>query len=138
MSRSYLVSSTGDLCTATPFMPFGRPSDLLFPGTPEIRLRSHRIDRSWLQSRIGYSICYCRYNKGEMFPFFWALLFALFFSVFAGGATQQPPNSSSAPVQTPPAAPPQGLQAPWDIKQMLTVLNAQNQALKPLLDSMHP
>jgi hypothetical protein len=33
---------------------------------------------------------------------------------------------------------PQGLQAPWDIRQMLTEVNAQNQKLKPLLDQMHP
>jgi hypothetical protein len=36
------------------------------------------------------------------------------------------------------APPPQGLQAPWDIRQMLDEMNAQNKKLKPLLDQMHP
>jgi hypothetical protein len=48
-----------------------------------------------------------------------------------GNTTQTTPNSLKAP-------PPQGLQAPWDIRQMLSELNAQNAQLKPLLQQMHP
>src|ERR1700745_561011 len=48
-----------------------------------------------------------------------------------GNTTQTTPNSLKAP-------PPQGLQAPWDIRQMLSELNAQNAQLKPLLQKMHP
>ena len=35
----------------------------------------------------------------------------------------------------PPAARPQGLQAPWDVKRMLSNLNGEIEKLKPLLDS---
>jgi hypothetical protein len=73
-----------------------------------------------------------------MFPYFWVLSFVLSLSVVAHGAMPQSSNNTSSPVQNSTPPPPQGLQAPWDIKQMLTVLNAQNQELKPLLDSMHP
>lgn len=38
----------------------------------------------------------------------------------------------------PPAAPPQGLQAPWDVKRMLSNLNSEIEKLKPLLDQLHP
>lgn len=42
------------------------------------------------------------------------------------------------PTPTTNVPPPQGLQAPWDVRQMLQEMNAQNQKLKPLLDQMHP
>jgi hypothetical protein len=38
----------------------------------------------------------------------------------------------------PPAARPQGLQAPWDVKRMLSNLNSEIEKLKPLLDQLHP
>jgi hypothetical protein len=38
----------------------------------------------------------------------------------------------------PPQTPPEGVQTSWDIQQMLTALDAQNQKLKPLIDNMHP
>lgn len=63
----------------------------------------------------------------------WAQAFALLVMCLATLRAQQP-----APVQTPHIPAPQGLQAPWDIRQMLTEVNAQNQKLKPLLDQMHP
>jgi hypothetical protein len=51
-------------------------------------------------------------------------------------------NSAAAPVNAPQAqraAPrPQGLQAPWDIRQMLAALNAQTAKMQPVLDNMHP
>src|SRR5690242_18403282 len=48
----------------------------------------------------------------------------------------QRPAAASAPAAQAPV--PQGLQAPWDIRQMLSDVNAQNEKLKPLLDQMHP
>jgi hypothetical protein len=50
-------------------------------------------------------------------------------------------NQSGAAASSPPAshvAPPAGLQAPWDIRQMLAALNAQNERMRPLLEQMHP
>jgi hypothetical protein len=51
-------------------------------------------------------------------------------------------QAGTATATTPPsghqATAPEGLQAPWDIRQMLTALNAQNERLKPLLEQMHP
>jgi hypothetical protein len=61
----------------------------------------------------------------------WALPFALSGMCLALYAQQPPPPAPQAPAI-------QGLQAPWDIRQMLTDVNAQNQKLKPLLDQMHP
>ena len=73
------------------------------------------------------------------------LLFATAILAIARDGLGQATSSSPAPpVQkvpstgTPELAPPQGLQTPWDIQQMLAVLNKQNQQLKPLLDRMHP
>lgn len=53
-------------------------------------------------------------------------------------AAQPVPANSSAPSSTYHAPPPQGLQAPWDIRQMLNALNAQNEKMKPVLEQMHP
>jgi hypothetical protein len=64
----------------------------------------------------------------------WALPFVLV-SLCLTLRAQQP---ASPPVPATKAPPPQGLQAPWDIRQMLAEMNAQNQRLKPLLDQMHP
>jgi hypothetical protein len=61
----------------------------------------------------------------------WTLPFALSGVCLALYAQQPPPPAAQAPAI-------QGLQAPWDIRQMLTDVNAQNQKLKPLLDQMHP
>jgi uncharacterized protein (DUF849 family) len=36
------------------------------------------------------------------------------------------------------AAAPAGLQAPWDIRQMLAAMNSQNERFKPVLEQMHP
>lgn len=47
------------------------------------------------------------------------------------------PNTASVPTQR-MAPPPQGLQAPWDIRQMLTALNAENAKMQPILEQMHP
>ncbi len=49
----------------------------------------------------------------------------------AGAAASTAPSANQAPA-------PAGLQAPWDIRQMLAALNAQNERLKPLLEQMHP
>ena len=64
----------------------------------------------------------------------WALPFVLL-SLCLTLRAQLP---ASPPVPATKAPPPQGLQAPWDIRQMLAEMNAQNQRLKPLLDQMHP
>ncbi|MFZ0589682.1 MAG: hypothetical protein WAM39_04315 [Bryobacteraceae bacterium] len=48
-----------------------------------------------------------------------------------GTAASTTPSANQAPA-------PAGLQAPWDIRQMLAALNAQNERLKPLLEQMHP
>jgi hypothetical protein len=61
----------------------------------------------------------------------WALPFAMSGVCLTLCAQQPAPPAAQAPAI-------QGLQAPWDIRQMLADLNAQNQQLKPLLDQMHP
>ena len=56
-------------------------------------------------------------------------------------AFSQAAPAATAPSPTPSqnhAPPPEGLQAPWDIRQMLTALNAQNEKIKPILEQMHP
>jgi hypothetical protein len=57
--------------------------------------------------------------------------------LFSQQNTAAPLKSSPVPSAA-KAPPPQGLQAPWDLRQMLAALNAQNEKMKPLLDAMHP
>lgn len=64
----------------------------------------------------------------------WPLPFVLLGTCLTLHAQQS--GSASAPAAQAPV--PQGLQAPWDIRQMLADVNAQNEKLKPLLDQMHP
>jgi hypothetical protein len=64
----------------------------------------------------------------------WALPFVLLGLCLTLCAQQPVP----APPRTAQPPAPSGLQAPWDIRQMLAEVNAQNQRLKPLLDQMHP
>ena len=64
----------------------------------------------------------------------WPLPFVLLGTCLTLRAQQ--PAAASAPAAQAPV--PQGLQAPWDIRQMLADVNAQNEKLKPLLDQMHP
>jgi hypothetical protein len=73
----------------------------------------------------------------------WLALVATALAIPALSAPQtKQPNQPGAAVQTvptpPPAARPQGLEAPWDVKRMLSNLNSEIEKLKPLLDQMHP
>lgn len=65
----------------------------------------------------------------------WSLPFVLLGMCLALSAQQPASPRAPAAAQAPAI---QGLQAPWDIRQMLADVNAQNQKLKPLLDQMHP
>ncbi len=56
----------------------------------------------------------------------------------SGAASSQNAQSSTGVPSPPSQAPPEGMQTAWDIRQMLTALNTQNQKLKPLMDGMHP
>jgi hypothetical protein len=60
----------------------------------------------------------------------WVLPLALSGMCLSLRAQQPAPTAQATPIQ--------GLQAPWDIRQMLADVNSQNQKLKPLLDQMHP
>lgn len=53
-------------------------------------------------------------------------------------ANQSGAAASTLPASASHAPPPAGLQAPWDIRQMLAALNAQNERFKPLFEQMHP
>lgn len=71
------------------------------------------------------------------------LALAATFPVLAYSAQPAPgpqnPSSPAAPTQVVSAPkPPAGLEAPWDVKRMLSDLAAQNQKLKPLLNQMKP
>jgi hypothetical protein len=61
----------------------------------------------------------------------WVLPFVLSSACLTLCAQQPAPPAAQGPSI-------QGMQAPWDIRQMLADVNAQNQKLKPLLDQMHP
>jgi hypothetical protein len=71
------------------------------------------------------------------------LALAVTLPVMLWGAQQQPP-AQTRPVPVPPPQaipaqkPPAGLEAPWDVKQMLSDVAAQNQKFKPLLNEMKP
>jgi hypothetical protein len=65
------------------------------------------------------------------------LLIAARTPVFSQTAPAASTQSSSTASQN-HAPPPEGLQAPWDIRQMLTALNAENEKMKPVLEQMHP
>jgi hypothetical protein len=67
---------------------------------------------------------------GSIFP-------ALLLSAQQPGSSVPGASSSSSQVAK-ELQPPAGLQTPWDIRQMLAALNAQNSKLKPLLDQMRP
>jgi hypothetical protein len=70
----------------------------------------------------------------------WALVLAVNLSFLAYGMEPQTPQAQQ-PVPTPfsvQAPPPQGVQAPWDVKQMLADLNSENEKLEPLIARMHP
>lgn len=71
----------------------------------------------------------------------WALVLALNFSFLVYGMEAEAPQAQQSMPKTPPAAempPPEGVQAPWDVKQMLSELNAENEKLQPLIAQMHP
>jgi hypothetical protein len=63
----------------------------------------------------------------------YAVCILIFVFLFSCGPLCAAQNSASSQVP-----PPQGLQAPWDIRQMLADLEKQNQRLKPLLEGLHP
>lgn len=67
-----------------------------------------------------------------------ALVLALNLSFLAYGMEPQAAQFAPAPPSGVQAPPPQGLQAPWDIKHMLAELNTENEKLQPLLARMHP
>jgi hypothetical protein len=69
----------------------------------------------------------------------WALVLFMNLPFLAYGMEPQAPLAQqSVPIPASSAQPPPGLQAPWDVKQMLNELNAENEKLQPLIAQMHP
>lgn len=64
------------------------------------------------------------------------------FVILAGIPALAQANRATPPANAPPpprvAPRPEGLQAPWDIRQMLAALNAQIAKMQPVLENMHP
>jgi hypothetical protein len=68
----------------------------------------------------------------------WAIVLVMNLPFLAYGVEPQAPQAQVQPASAQPASAQQGLQAPWDVKQMLNELNAENEKLQPLIARMHP